>query len=383
MTAWQLVKSSAAVRAALVVGMIVRLPLATFPPVMTVFCVWHLDTSYAKAGVALALYAAATAVSSPWRGRLLDRFGIAWPSAILLAISAASCLALSTSNYVVTLAVCVVFGLTNVPLWVIVQHVIVQSTSEEDRATVLLLDSALLELSFAAGPLVGLTAAAWWGAPWALIGTLGIYIAVSLGLIIWNPTVTAEESSTTTGGPRVALSVAIAVALVLGCTSTFVITGTDLGLIAAVSSMDAKHLVGVLAATWAVGSLAGGLLFSALPWKPPTWVLFLGLGAVTAPVGLAPTVPWLAAAMVVCGLFCAPTLARVTHIVTLIAPRASHGEALGWLAAATGTGAALSTPLVGMIIDASGTRSAFIVLGVVLAVSAILALVARSRLPAL
>ena len=68
--------SSRPLRTALVLGTLVRAPVFASGVLLTVHVVTTLGRSYAAAGVLAAAATVAVAVSGPWRGRLLDRFGL-------------------------------------------------------------------------------------------------------------------------------------------------------------------------------------------------------------------------------------------------------------------------------------------------------------------
>src|SRR5690606_26921510 len=65
-----------AVRQALLVGLLIRVPLWAANVVLTLHVVGTLQMSYSAAGAVVAASTVALAVSGPWRGRLLDRLGL-------------------------------------------------------------------------------------------------------------------------------------------------------------------------------------------------------------------------------------------------------------------------------------------------------------------
>ena len=83
------VLASAALRRALVLGFLVRMPIFAGGVVLTLHVVSHLGRSYAAAGLVSAAATIAIAISGPWRGRLLDRRGlrrVVLPSIVVAAV---------------------------------------------------------------------------------------------------------------------------------------------------------------------------------------------------------------------------------------------------------------------------------------------------------
>ena len=57
-------------------GLLARIPQFGAGIVLTVHVVEHLADAYAAAGVVVACYTIASGIGGPWRGRLLDRYGL-------------------------------------------------------------------------------------------------------------------------------------------------------------------------------------------------------------------------------------------------------------------------------------------------------------------
>ena len=64
------------VRRVLALSLLMRIPMWAGNVVLTLHVVSHLNRSYAQAGVLVACATEALAISSPWRGRKLDRLGL-------------------------------------------------------------------------------------------------------------------------------------------------------------------------------------------------------------------------------------------------------------------------------------------------------------------
>ncbi|HET8766424.1 MAG TPA: MFS transporter, partial [Pedococcus sp.] len=78
-----------ALRRALVLGFLVRMPIFAGGVVITLHVVSHLHRSYGAAGLVSAAATVAIAISGPWRGRLLDQHGlrrVVVPSIVVAAV---------------------------------------------------------------------------------------------------------------------------------------------------------------------------------------------------------------------------------------------------------------------------------------------------------
>jgi MFS family permease len=114
--------------------------------------------------------------------------------------------------------------------------------------------------------------------------------------------------------------------------------------------------------------------------QPLTLVLVLAL--LTVPAALAGTPLWLAVAVVLAGVPCAPALSAITAALVRLVPEDRRGEAMGWSGSAMTVGSALGAPLCGLAIDAAGASAGFLVaggVGVVVAGGGLVALAVARR----
>jgi len=125
-----------------------------------------------------------------------------------------------------------------------------------------------------------------------------------------------------------------------------------------------------LAASWvlsayALGSCAAGLLFGALKLPMPLPRLLLAGAAATAlttlPLLWVGSLPALAAAVLLAGVFFAPTMIVAMSLVEQRVPEARLTEGMTWLLAGLNIGVALGAALSGQSVDAAGVRSGFVV----------------------
>ena len=147
--------------------------------------------------------------------------------------------------------------------------------------------------------------------------------------------------------------------------STLVLSGSDIGIVAAMRGLDAVAQIGVVLALWGLGSLVGGLLYGALPRPISAFWLLGGLAVVTFPMALAGSVWGLAALGFLAGLLCAPTITATVDQASRIVPAAVRGEAMGWHGSFLTTGGALGAPIAGLAIDRGGPPAGFVTVAAV------------------
>jgi MFS family permease len=146
----------------------------------------------------------------------------------------------------------------------------------------------------------------------------------------------------------------------------------------------AAATAGVLLATWSLGSAAGGLVYGALPNRPPLervhlWVAgLLPLGLL--PLALAPSVPVMALLVIPAGMFIAPLLATRNELVGWVAPEGARTEAYTWPVTAFVGGIAIGSAVAGAIVEGPGWRTAFVVAGAVAAAGTVIVAVRRNTL---
>ena len=120
---------------------------------------------------------------------------------------------------------------------------------------------------------------------------------------------------------------------------------------------------GWLLAIWAVGSAIAALVNGAIKFKSAQATRFLiylvGLTVGTVPLLFMQTIPALAVALFVNGLFIAPLIVNAYGTVENAVPAGQITEALTWVIAGMPLGGAISSALAGVVIDHSGAQMAF------------------------
>jgi MFS family permease len=357
------------VRRVLLLSLIIRIPLWAGNVVLTLHVVSHLHQSYAAAGLLVAAATVALAVSSPWRGRRLDQVGLRAAIVPSLLVLSACWSVAPFVSYWPLLALASVAGLFTVPSFSIVRQALMHAVPEHQRKAVLSIDSVAVEISFMIGPVLGVLLATYVSTPWALFGCE--FGSVLGGVLLWcvNPALRSPEAdsvaTTARSGPASWLNPAAVTALVAAAAATVVLTGTDVGIVAALRHMHHQTWIGWVLAVWGLGSALGALVYGATHRAVPVVVLLALLSAATIPVAVARDPVTIAVLLFVAGLFCAPTVTATVDALSRAVPERVRGEALGWHGSAMTTGSAAGAPLAGVAIDAVGWQGGFVVAGLV------------------
>jgi len=235
-----------------------------------------------------------------------------------------------------------------------------------------------VELSFMIGPAAGVWAATVWSTDWVLFAIE--MLGVAAGVLLWfaDP-VLREAPEEGDDDQAVAAPVtrgqwfrpAFVVVCLGAAATTFVLGGTDIGIVAALRDFDAQSSIGWVLALWGFGSLLGGLVYGGLHRSVSAFWLLGALALVTAPMAFGGGPVSLGVLGFVAGLFCAPTITATVDQVSRVVPSAARGEAMGWHGSFMTAGMALGAPVAGFAIDHRGWSSGFVAVAVVGAVVAV------------
>lgn len=382
-------------REALVLGFFVRVPLWAGAVLLTLHVVASLDRSYGQAGLVTAASTVAVAISGPWRGRLLDRIGLRRTVGPSLLVQAGVWSVAPWVDYAPLIALAVLGGLFVVPTFSILRQVMIRSVPEHQRRTALSLDSAATELSFMAGPALGVWLATVWDTGWALFACEMASVVAGFALWLRNPrlhggpsepdidelgeaaradTIAHEAEAKVRGTPepvvggralRGFITLPVAAVYLAAIATTIVLTGTDVGVVAALRGFGQPQSIGWVLALWGLGSLVGGLVYGAWHRSYSVFWLLGGLALTTAPVALATGVPSFAVIITLTGVLCAPTITATVEHLSRIVPERFRGEMMGWHGSAMTSGSALGAPVAGFAIDHGGWQWGFLVVAVI------------------
>lgn len=364
-------------------GLLARLPLPmTGIGIITMLS--QITGSYGLAGAVAATFVLTYALMSPQISRLVDRHG---QGRLLPAAAGLSVLG------ILLLLACSYWQLADWTLFVGAALAgFMPSMSAMVRArwtaiyrgkaqlkTAYSLETVLDEVTFIAGPpiSVGLSVAV---LPQA--GTLVAAIFLAIGVFALAVQVGTEppvEADAATGQDSMSVfRLADIRLLTLLMVAMGLIVGTvDIVSVAFAEQMDMPAAASVVLSCYAIGSCVAGLVFGVLKLDTPLHKLLLlgGLAtaATTLPLLVVGNIIGLAIAVLVAGLFFAPTMIVAMSLVERIVPESKLTEGMTWLLAGLNVGVAGGAAASGQVVDVWGAQAGF---NVALAAGAAVLLVA-------
>lgn len=364
-------------------GLLARLPLPmTGIGIITMLS--QITGSYGLAGAVAATFVLTYALMSPQISRLVDRHG---QGRLLPAAAGLSVLG------ILLLLACSYWRLADWTLFVGAALAgFMPSMSAMVRArwtaiyrgkaqlkTAYSLETVLDEVTFIAGPpiSVGLSVAV---LPQA--GTLAAAVFLAIGVFALAVQVGTEppvEADAATGQDSMSVfRLADVRLLTLLMVAMGLIVGTvDIVSVAFAEQMDMPAAASVVLSCYAIGSCVAGLVFGVLKLDTPLHKLLLlgGLAtaATTLPLLVVENIIGLAIAVLVAGLFFAPTMIVAMSLVERIVPESKLTEGMTWLLAGLNVGVAGGAAASGQVVDVWGAQAGF---NVALAAGAAVLLVA-------
>lgn len=353
-----------------------RIPVMALPLVFTLYVVEGLERSYAAAGLIAACETIGAAVGSPWRGKLIDRFGVR--RALIPSIVAVVLLypLVPFVGFWGLIPVAFLAGVFLIPVQTIVRMALAVLTPLGQRRTAFAADSVVGEAAFIVGPAVGGVLVVRADAIIALLLVGACTLLAGLIFFVMDPP-TRSTTAVATGQPAAParwMTPTIGYLFALSAGTMFALMATDLGIIAALREFGRVDLVGVVYLGWGAASLVGGLAYGAQNRSVRPTHLLLAMGVLTIPIGLADSVLLLAVIAVPAGFLCAPSLAAATEWITHLVDERHRGVAMGWQGTAFTIGGASAAPLVGWSIDHFGAAGGFALGGTVAALIALASL---------
>lgn len=394
------------VRRLLLVGMVARIPHSAAGVLLTLHIVLTLDQGYAAAGAAAAVMTIGIALGAPWRGRRVDTAGLR--TALIPSVISETVIwsVVPHVSYQWLLPLVFVGGLLTLPIFSVVRQSLGVLAGGDQRRTAFALDAITTEIVFMIGPAAGAIAAT---SGFTVLGLTVVGVATSLAglFLMWfNPPTRsadhAEESSAdqcraaeaavVAAAPahlqeaaaelapaearvRAGLrgkvahdfawcTTAVAAVFAVAAGAGMVLSGTDVGIVAALETGGHQRDIGIVFVFWCAASVVGGLVYGAMHRPVPPLILLLGMAALTIPMGFAHDTWTLALASLLPGLLCAPVLSSASEKVAEVVAEERRGEAMGWYGSALTAGVALGAPLAGVFIDGTGPSGGFVSVGV-------------------
>ncbi|WP_436523259.1 MFS transporter [Actinoplanes sp. HUAS TT8] len=370
----------------LVVATLARIPIAAAAVVLTLHVVTDLDRGYGAAGLVGAAATIGGSFGAPVMGRLIDRRGLRPVLVLTTVAEVIYWLIAQALPYWTLLPVAVVGGFLALPAFSVARQSIAALTPESHRLPAFALDSMTTELSFMAGPALGVLIATneHAGPRVAMLTLAGGILLGGLGLWLLNPPTRAEHEAPVSAGERVArrdwLKPRFVAILAVTMAATLVLSGTDVSVVAVLRASGELGWSGLVMSLWALFSLIGGFAYGTVRRGLPVLALFIPMALLTIPVGLGGSQWWLLAVLLIpAGALCAPTITASSSAISHMIPAAARGEAMGLHNSALTVGVALGGPLAGLAIDNLGPKWGFVAVGAVGVLVALLVLPGELR----
>ncbi|SEG85408.1 Predicted arabinose efflux permease, MFS family [Nonomuraea solani] len=353
----------------LLVGLLARVPATATGMALTLHVAKSMGLDYGPAGLVTAASTIGMAIGSPLSGRFVDRHGLR-PVLLVTTVAQAAFWACAWAlPYPVLVVAAALAGLLGLPVFSVTRQCLAAMVPVEQRRSGFALDSILVELSYMAGPALAVAGITMLGSEVTMIVLGGGLTAAGVGLMVLNPPIRSAgelELQEERVPRRQWLTPAFVALLATTAAATFVLTASELALVATMDHSGQTAWVGLAVAIWCVFSLVGGLVYGGLSRGLSPLVLIAGMGLMTVPVGLVGGGwHWVVLALLPAGLLCAPSLSSTVDVLSRWVPSAARGEAMGLHGTALLIGGAASAPIAGLIIDGSGPGWAFAVSGLV------------------
>jgi predicted MFS family arabinose efflux permease len=369
------------IKSLLVVATLARIPITAGAVTLTLHVVNDLGLGYGAAGLVGAAFTVGASLGAPLMGRFVDRRGLR-PMLILTTI--AEVVFWTTAQavpYWLLLLIATVGGLLSLPAFSVARQSIAALTPEAQRLPAFALDSMTTELSFMAGPALGVLIATTAGPRVAMVAIgVGLLLA-GVGLYLVNPPIRAAHEAPVATGDRVPrsswLKPWLVAVLAVSMAATLVLSGTDVAVVAVLRHTGELSWTGLVLSLWAVYSLLGGFAYGTIKRGLAPVVLLAPMAALTIPIGLGGSHWWLLAILLLpAGALCAPAITASADAVSRLTPASARGEAMGLHKSALTVGVAAGAPVAGLVMDIWSPAWGFA------AVGALGVLVALAVLPA-
>ncbi|MFP3369012.1 MFS transporter [Pseudomonas sp. SIMBA_068] len=350
-------------------GLLARIPLPmTGIGIITLLS--QIRGSYGLAGAVAATFVLTYALLSPQVSRLVDRFGqrrvlpAAAGLSVLGILLLLACSYWQTADWALFAGAALAGCMPSMSAMVRARWTAIYR-GKPQLQTAFSLETVLDEVTFIAGPpiSVGLSVAV---VPQA--GPLAAAVLLAIGALALAVQVSTEppvraDADMEQGSVSI-FSLADVRLLTLLMVAMGVIVGTvDIVSVAFAELMGMPAAASLVLSCYAIGSCVAGLVFGALKLDTPLRKLLLVGGLATAattlPLLLAGNIIGLAAAVLVAGLFFAPTMIVAMSLVERIVPHNKLTEGMTWLLAGLNVGVAGGAAASGQVVDVLGAKAGF------------------------
>lgn len=349
----------------------------------------QLRGSYALAGAVSASFVLTYALVSPQVSRWVDRRGQSRVLPLATAISVLGLLLLlgatwwQASDWILFAGAVLVGFMPSMSAMVRARWTVIYR-GQDRLQTAYSLETVLDEVTFIAGPplSVGLAVAVF---PQAGVLAAALLLVAGVSALLLQkgsePPIQVQEQGSRPSVLRLNSVRLLALLMV----AMGVIVGTvDIVSVAFAEQMGQPGAASLVLSAYALGSCVAGLVFGGLKLNIPLHRLLLlgGLAtaATTLPLLLVASVAQLAGAVLLAGLFFAPTMIVAMSLVERVVPEQQLTEGMTWLLAGLNIGVAMGAAASGQMVDQGGASSGFMVALYAAALIVLLALCSHQRL---
>ncbi|WBM39157.1 MFS transporter [Alcaligenes faecalis] len=369
-------------------GLLARIPLPMIG-IGIITMLSQLRGSYALAGAVSASFVLTYALVSPQVSRWVDRRGQSRVLPLATAISVLGLLLLlgatwwQTPDWILFAGAMLAGFMPSMSAMVRARWTAIYR-GQDRLQTAYSLETVLDEVTFIAGPplSVGLAVAVF---PQAGVLAAALLLVAGVSALLLQkgsePPIQVQEQGSRPSVLRLNSVRLLALLMV----AMGVIVGTvDIVSVAFAEQMGQPGAASLVLSAYALGSCVAGLVFGGLKLNIPLHRLLLlgGLAtaATTLPLLLVASVAQLAGAVLLAGLFFAPTMIVAMSLVERVVPEQQLTEGMTWLLAGLNIGVAMGAAASGRMVDQGGASSGFMVALYAAALIVLLALCSYQRL---
>ncbi|HWU05270.1 MAG TPA: MFS transporter [Streptomyces sp.] len=334
-------------------------------------------------------------LSTPLRGRLLDRYAygpVLWTIMVIHTVLVGALLVNEHMRgpFWITVASALLGNLAAPPIGVVTRVMWRSVTTEASRPTALAFDSVLADAGFILGPTLAAVACSAL-APWAGLAAVVFFTAVATLLLpkdIGDDKSSARQGDRHWAGPLASSRLVLLLGAAL-CFATAV-SVLEIALATPDGGKDSQVLSGLLLSVLSIGSIIGGLLIGAMTpvmaeraTRLP--VLLVALAVFSTALVLGSEAGWLVAVplCLLTGLSFGPSFVAVYGRSGDLAPAGMSAETQAWVGTALQLGSAAGAGAGGVILDIWGPTGALALAPVAAVVGAASAFAGdRMRAPA-
>ena len=344
------------IRSLLIVATLARIPITAGAVTLTLHVVNDQGLGYGAAGLVGAAFTVGASLGAPVMGRFVDRKGLR-PMLILTTLSEVTFWTVAqAAPYWLLLLVAAFGGFLSLPAFSVARQSIAALAPASMRLPAFALDSMTTELSFMAGPALGVLIATTAGPRVAMVAIGAGLLAAGVGMYALDPPVRAADEGPLSADERLPrsswLKPRLIGVLAVSMAATVVLSGTDVAVVAVLRTHGELSWTGLVLALWAVFSLLGGFAYGTIKRGLPPVMLLAPMAALTIPVGFGGSHWWLLALLLLpAGALCAPTITASADAVSSLTPASARGEAMGLHNSALTVGVALGSPIAGLVMD--------------------------------